>query len=108
MNDIAAQRCFRHPTREAVARCPECERYFCRECITEHADRVICAACLAALADRQAATAHKPRRLRLALQAALGLVALWLLFYSFGQILLRLPSAFHEGHLWRDQPWEEW
>ena len=37
-------------TREAVARCPECTQFFCRECITEHDDRVLCSACLKKLA----------------------------------------------------------
>ena len=32
MNDLLYQRCFNHVLREAVARCPECLRYFCREC----------------------------------------------------------------------------
>src|SRR5580658_7631208 len=32
------QRCFNHDLREAVAQCPSCKRFFCRECVTEHAD----------------------------------------------------------------------
>ena len=43
---LAHQRCFNHATREAVARCPECHHFFCRECITEHDDRVLCTGCL--------------------------------------------------------------
>ncbi|MBT8374528.1 MAG: rhomboid family protein, partial [Deltaproteobacteria bacterium] len=35
MKDLALQRCNNHGQREAVARCPKCRRYFCRECITE-------------------------------------------------------------------------
>ena len=46
MQNLAHQRCFNHAVREAVARCPECGQCFCRECITEHDDRVVCAACL--------------------------------------------------------------
>jgi len=46
MQDLTHQRCHHHQFREAAARCPECGRYFCRECITEHADRVLCASCL--------------------------------------------------------------
>ena len=44
--NLSQQRCFNHTSREAVARCPECGRFFCRECITEHDDRVLCAVCL--------------------------------------------------------------
>lgn len=50
MPALIHQRCFNHATREAVARCPECSQFFCRECITEHDDRVICSACLKKLA----------------------------------------------------------
>jgi hypothetical protein len=50
MSALVHQRCFNHATREAVARCPQCSQFFCRECITEHDDRVICAACLKKLA----------------------------------------------------------
>jgi hypothetical protein len=46
MTAVAHQRCLHHHEREAVARCPECGHYFCRECITEHDERVICASCL--------------------------------------------------------------
>jgi len=54
MKDLAHQRCFNHVQREAVARCPQCRGYFCRECITEHDDRVICAGCLSKLVRKSA------------------------------------------------------
>ena len=50
MRSLSLQRCFNHAHREAAARCPECTHFYCRECITEHDDRVICAACLRKLA----------------------------------------------------------
>ena len=46
MSALAHQRCFHHSLREAVARCPECRQFYCRECVTEHDDRMFCAACL--------------------------------------------------------------
>ncbi|MFN7139481.1 MAG: rhomboid family protein, partial [Limisphaerales bacterium] len=46
MQNLTQQHCLNHFTREAAARCPECKQFFCRECITEHDDRVICAGCL--------------------------------------------------------------
>jgi hypothetical protein len=101
MPDLSQQRCFNHFQREAVARCLECRQYFCRECITEHDDRIICAACLRKLAER-------PLRRRRALagalrlgQCALGLVVLWFFFYQVGEGLLAIPSSFHEGTLWQ-------
>jgi hypothetical protein len=73
------QHCWNHETREAVCRCPGCARSYCRECVTEHEARLLCAACLRkALPD-----AVSPRRAqrvpRLVLLTA-GLMLSWLLF----------------------------
>src|SRR5580700_7462209 len=102
MPALVLQRCLHHPEREAVARCPECERFFCRECIAEHDDRVICASCLQRLAQPK----EEPRR-RLRLfsgllpvgNALLGLLVAWICFYMVGRLLLTLPSEFHSD-LW--------
>jgi hypothetical protein len=106
MQNISDKRCFNHNAREAVALCPECRRFFCRECITEHADRVICAACLRdiALGSRQRVSGR--RVFFRSCQCALGFITLWLVFYAVGRGLLRLPTSFHEGALWRDTPRE--
>ncbi|NQT92245.1 MAG: rhomboid family protein [Lentisphaerae bacterium] len=106
MNDISRQKCSNHPGREAVARCPVCERFFCRECVTEHEDRVICARCLARQSRARARSESPIGSLFLAIRVASATLVLCLLFYYLGQGLLRLPSAFHEGALWRDIPWE--
>jgi hypothetical protein len=101
MNNLADQRCFNHARREAVARCPECGRCFCRECVTEHEDRVVCAACLKKLTRRpllrQPAFA---RMLRLA-QCGAGILIAWFFFFLIGESLSRLPASFHEGTLWQ-------
>jgi hypothetical protein len=103
MTALAAQRCLHHSSREAVARCPECGHFFCRECITEHEDRIICASCLKKLAH----AAAKPQRRRVnlwpALQGAGGLVITWFVFYTIGRLLLALPDDFHEGSVWRSK-----
>jgi len=101
MPTLANQRCFNHAGREAVARCPECRQFFCRECITEHDDRVLCTACLAKLA--RVPFAKRPafvRVLRLA-RCAFGILMAWFFFYLIGELLLKIPSSFHEGTLWR-------
>jgi hypothetical protein len=104
MQNFAFQRCLNHAEREAVARCPECARFFCRECITEHDDRVLCAACLKKLAEtpstRRAAFANL---LRVG-QCAAGILVVWFFFFVIGEKLLSLPNAFHQGTLWR-VPW---
>lgn len=102
---LASQRCFHHSLREAVARCPECGHFYCRECITEHDDRVICAACL-----RQLAATEPAQRMSLAwawpgLQLAAGLIMLWLCFYLFGAALLSIPTSYHEGSVWTEKWW---
>lgn len=97
---LAYQRCFNHAQREAVARCPQCGQFFCRECITEHDDRVICAACL-----RKVARVPLLQRrgfagaLRLG-QCLLGLLMAWFFFYLIGEGLVSLPTSFHEGTIW--------
>ncbi len=104
MSTLALQRCLHHPTREAIARCPECEQFYCRECITEHDERIVCATCLAKLTR----PAEAPRaRLRIAAlwpfaSALSGLLVAWLCFYIVGRVLLALPSEFHAKALWKN------
>jgi hypothetical protein len=95
-------RCFNHAEREAAARCPPCGRYFCRECVTEHEDRVICAACLAGLAKKPAPGRAVLAAAVRALQFLAALAALWLVFYAAGSALLNLPSAFHQGEAFQE------
>ena len=106
MPRLFQQTCFNHAGREAVARCPECRRYYCRECVTEHDDRVICAACLKLLARGAA----KPRRVlgqvAPVLQCLAAGLLLWFMFYLAGTGLAALPDSFHGGTLWK-QKWFE-
>ena len=101
MVGLSLQRCFNHSAREAAARCPECGHCYCRECITEHDDRLICAACLLTLAK-----VPFTRRggfvavLRVA-QATAGVFILLIFFYTLGQALLSIPSSFHDGTVWK-------
>lgn len=102
MNPLAQQTCANHAGREAAARCPECGEYCCRECVTEHDGRVICAACL----KRLARDAQKRRpglsALRQISTALLGLVTASLFFYWTGRILLRIPAEYHDGTVWTE------
>ena len=106
MIEVTRQRCFNHLGREAVARCPECERFFCRECITEHDDRVICAVCLTKLAEK-GKKKDRYAGLFLITRCVLGFLVLWLLLFTIGRILLLTPSSFHDGTLWRNLPWAD-
>ena len=101
MQNLVHQRCFNHATREAVARCPECGRFFCRECVTEHDDRVVCSACLTKLA--RIPLARRPTFVKLIrfAQGIAGLIAAWFFFFLIGNGLLKIPTSFHEGTLWQ-------
>jgi len=94
------QRCANHPSREASARCPSCGRFFCRECITEHDDKVLCASCLALLSKKEAALpawwAWAPRIALTVAAAAL----VFLLFLLLGDFLISIPSTFHRHGGW--------
>ncbi len=98
---LSEQRCFNHDFREAAARCPECGRFFCRECITEHAGRVLCSACLDGLPDASKSKASPLGRLLPLVHGVSGIVLMWFFFYLVGWMLLSIPSSFHEGSIWR-------
>lgn len=101
MANLADARCFHHAEREAAARCLECDRLFCRECVTEYRGRVVCAACLEALSQSAALPARGPRLLKGA-AALVSLFAMWFTFYVLGRLLLSIPSPFHEGTFWEE------
>jgi hypothetical protein len=101
MKSLAAQRCNNHASREAVARCPGCQRFFCRECISDHEGRVICATCLAAMTVAPAKR-HSNRLGGISgLFGAMGAILLiWVVFYLFGAALSAIPTSFHNGTIW--------
>jgi hypothetical protein len=91
MSRILHTRCRNHPGREAAARCVTCGGFFCRECITEHHERMICARCLVPAAQR-----GRGRRLFSAvvamLRLAAGVLILWCTFYNLGRFLIFVHS----------------
>ena len=106
MADLHQTRCLNHAAREAAARCPVCKNFFCRECITEHNGRVMCAACI------QKDGIPAPEKQRGVFKAGLGgcaaaakicfgIFVLWISFYAVGRLLLLFPDSFHNGDLWR-------
>lgn len=106
MQSLSTRRCLNHAEREAVARCPECTQFFCRECVTEHDDRVLCSACLKKLA--RVPLTRRPgfaTFLRLS-QCFIGIGIVWFFFFVIGEKLAREPNTFHNRSLWR-VPWLE-
>lgn len=102
MTNLHQRQCLNHAAREAVARCPECGQFYCRECIAEHEDRVICAACLRKML-RSTVKHRRPAGAWLTRGALFGgsLTLGWLAFYLIGKILLSIPASVHDGTLWK-------
>jgi hypothetical protein len=107
MISLSGQVCLNHGGREAVAKCPGCGHVFCRECITEHDDQVLCTGCL-----RQRVAAPRPRsalggRLLRVGQGVLGLLLAWGVFYFVARMLLTVPADFHDGTVWKKSVFED-
>jgi uncharacterized paraquat-inducible protein A len=103
---LTHQHCYHHRLREAVVRCPDCRRFFCRECVTEHDDRMLCSQCLGRLTgSRQASARRWIHAMAPALQGLFGFILLWYLFYLAGLTLVAIPHAFHEGTVWESGWW---
>jgi hypothetical protein len=92
---LAGQRCANHFAREAAVRCPGCTGFFCRECVTEHEHRMMCAPCVAKKNIARAST--KSGGFVWAILSAGGLLIAWMVFYYAGVGLASLPSSFFGG-----------
>lgn len=101
MASLIHQRCFNHALREAAARCPECARFYCRECIAEHKGRVICASCLARIVRPKLTERAGFIYLVRSVQLMFGVATACLFFYFAGRALLSVDSSVHEGTIWR-------
>ncbi len=98
MSSLSQSRCFQHVSREAVARCPDCERFYCRECVTEHDGRMICRPCLDGILEAAPkAQSGWVKAARGWFMAGLGFFLAVYAFYLVGKILLGIPSQFHNG-----------
>jgi hypothetical protein len=93
-------RCWNHPGREAVCRCLACTHAFCRECVTEHHDRFLCAACLAAGARSVVPARGRWRKPVAAIAAAGGLLLAWTTFFSAAQMVAEVAARIEEQR-WR-------
>lgn len=82
-------------------RCLECRRHFCRECATEHGERLLCAECIKRLSAKRAGKGARLGWVKGALAGVLGLLLAWLFFYGMGQVLMQIPAAQDEGSAWQ-------
>jgi hypothetical protein len=85
----------------------ECGRFFCRECVTEHDGRLVCASCLARVTGAKPVKRRRLAVISRAAQLALGALVLWLFFYALGFGLLAIPSKYHAGDVWKPGFWDE-
>jgi len=99
---LHTRRCVRHDAREAAARCPGCSRDFCRECVIDHAGRLLCAGCVAKLtATKVGASGSRWPAVRRVCTLGAAVVTAWFAFFLVGKLLLAIPSAVHEGTIWK-------
>ncbi len=100
------RRCARHEDREAVARCVVCGGGFCRECVTEHDDRLYCAPCFARETEARRRTsgqgASRWRGVGAAARAAGSVLCVVVGIYLVGRLLAAIPPELHEGTVWKD------
>jgi hypothetical protein len=106
MKALQQSRCLNHEFREAVARCPQCRHFFCRECIVEHDDVILCSNCLRQTTRKAESRRSWKRPLSLATQGVFGFLLGWFCFYSLGKNLLELEPDFHEGTIWTQKWWD--
>ena len=97
MASLETTRCFLHETREAAARCPECTRFYCRECVTEHKGQVVCSGCLAEAAPKKKEASGWLRKVLTPVKLVVALVVIWFIFLTAGIWLLEMPSDFRES-----------
>ena len=103
MSSLALQqRCWNHEAREAVCRCPQCGRSYCRECVTEHEARLVCAACLRQGAQAAAARRGRLRRLVAAGLTLAGVVLAWAVFFGAAEGLITVTERM-ERIAWQDR-----
>jgi len=84
------QRCWNHEAREAACRCPACGRAYCRECVSEHEGRLLCAVCLIASTTRNKQDPGIFGKLAPLGMIAAGILAAWLIYWAAGASLIGL------------------
>src|SRR5580692_10053926 len=82
------QRCWNHEAREAACRCPACGRSYCRECVSEHEGRLLCAACLSGVTGEREPSGGRWRKLAPAAMIAAAILLAWLAYWAAGESVM--------------------
>jgi hypothetical protein len=99
---LLGQRCANHELREAVCRCPQCRRSLCRECVTDHEGRLVCAACLRLSARNAPAPRRSGRRIKEVGMTLASVFLAWGLFFCAAQSLITITER-SERAAWQDR-----
>jgi hypothetical protein len=99
------QRCWNHEAREAACRCPACGRSYCRECVSEHEGRLLCAACLSRIAANRESKSGPAVRLASPAMIAAGILLAWLIFWAAGASLIALVHRVQQEPSSRLERW---
>ena len=95
MSKLRRAKCSNHREREAVARCLVCGSDFCRECVTEHDGRMICAQCLSLQKKEAESRVGIVELLLLGVGFGVSFLIVWSFFNRLGSFLVSLPHEFH-------------
>ena len=98
---VVQQHCWNHTVRGAVCRCPVCHRPFCRECVSEHDSRLLCATCIRAAVSEPDRARRSTRIWAPAVILASTLLA-WAIFFSLGQFIMESVTL-ADRSAWRDR-----
>jgi len=92
------KRCFNHANREASARCPNCKHDFCRECITEHAGKMLCVNCLKKTSQKKKSQKQLLVPLIYTLLLTAALTVIFLCFVWLGRTMAFSKVSDHSSH----------
>lgn len=96
-NTLRKRKCANHESREAVARCPECRKDFCRECITEHKNKMLCTNCLREITQKKDARKRKMEIVFAMFLFFIGMLISYYFFFGLASIFSEIPDQFHNG-----------
>lgn len=97
--NLSRQRCANHIQREAVARCPQCQRHFCRECITEHDDKLLCNHCLKSISTKRDKKRTRIKAILYFLSWIIGFLLALGFFYTVANFIASIPQQYHRNYL---------
>jgi len=101
--NVVQQHCWNHAQRGAVCHCPACHRPFCRECVSEHDSKLLCAICIkASVSAADGARARRMAPLWMATMAVASTLLAWAIFFSLGQIIMESVTL-ADRSAWRDR-----